>query len=624
VSTIGLPPASRCGKPHSRVPHVLLGKRSFASATFRRPVRTVLALILAAAASAAPGDAARPRPAGRIVFASERGSTLENSKIVSVRADGSRRRVLSPPLGGDGGARWSPDGTRVAFWGERSQGGLVQALYVMRSDGRARRRVTPVALRVPRDFDAPSWSPDGARLAFSATDGSRFGIWTVRVDGRGLRFLARGGVGAAWSPREDRIAFARPGGISLVSPRGGAMRRLTRGPNDSSPAWSPDGGTIAFVRSDANGITQALDVVPASGGPVRRIFGGARGVTMGRSPQWSPSGRLIAFEANAGVYVVRVRDRAVRRLRRHGDWPAWSPDGRRIAFTSGSSIYVMQADGSRVRRVRAESRSEFGDGPVWSPEGTTLLYVTTPSESDFELFSVRADGSELRQLTRNAGEDLSPAWSPLRRRIAFARRGWIWVMNVDGTGERRLFPGGQPSWSPDGSRFAYAAAGVVSIRSLRGGAAERIADGYGPAWSPDGAEVAFVRGTRLLAVDVRSRRERTIADAALSCPEGNDTSLARPDWSPDGRRLLFVVVCDALHFATASAEVVAADGSGRRVLRIDAELAPSALAWSPDGTRVAFVSDAPRRRLGTIRLDGTGRAAVVADAAGAAYLDPDW
>jgi Tol biopolymer transport system component len=393
--------------------------------------------------------------------------------------------------------------------------------------------------------------------------------------------------------------------------------------NDGAPAWSPGGRTVAFVRSDVNGVVQALCLMPATGGRARRIYGGTRGVEMGRDPQWSPDGRRLAFEANGAVHVVRVRDRAVSRLRR-GDWPSWSPDGGRIGFTLGSAVYVMDADGSRVKRVRTERGFDFTDGPVWSPDGRTLLYATLLAKSDLEIFAVDAVGSRLRQLTRNSVDDWGPAWSPNRRRIAFVRRRAIWLMAADGTKQRRLVPGVHPSWSPSGMRLAFARAGVVYTINAGGGPATRVVAGDSPAWSPSGAEIAFVRATRLFVFDLRTRSERAILDAGSSCPGSTyEASLYGPDWAPDGRRILYAVACDDGRFVSMSAEFVGSDGSSRTAVPVG-ELQGSRLAWSPDGARVAYVPDDEVRRLGTARLDGTERTTVVRGTGGAAYSDPDW
>ena len=242
-----------------------------------------------------------------------------------MRSDGSGRRALAPnPSGPDGGARWSPDGTHVAFWSERAVAGrLVRGLYLMRADGHGPAPAHAAQARSPKRLRAADWSPDGASIAFSAEKGSRRGIWAIRSDGTRLRFLASGGFGPLWSPRGDRIAFSDGSRIEVVPAAGGAVRRLTRGPNDTSPAWSPDGRTIAFVRSDANGDRSRSSSRPP-GGRSRRLFGGTRDVTMAETPNGRPrGGHPVGGEG--GVYVVRVGHRRARRLRRRGDWPTWSP-----------------------------------------------------------------------------------------------------------------------------------------------------------------------------------------------------------------------------------------------------------------------------------------------------------
>ena len=69
--------------------------------------------------------------------------------------------------------------------------------------------------------------------------------------------------------------------------------------------------------------------------------------------------------------------------------------------------------------------------------------------------------------------------------------------------------------------------------------------------------------------------------------------------------------------------IVNADGSGLRDLPIESVDA-ARVAWSPDGARLVFVSEDPSSRLGTVKPDGSGRATVIHDDAGAAYADPDW
>lgn len=588
---------------------------------------TLSLLALCAALVAATGDAAQPRVPGRIVFATDRGGNVDNTEIYSIRADGRGRRVLTRNLGGDGGSAWSPDGRRIAFWSERFEGReRVRALYVMRADGRSARRVSPRYLVVAEDAEGGvAWSPDGTRLAFQASRSLRTGIWVVRTDGSRLRQLARG-RDPVWSPRSELIAFQSSIGISVIPAAGGRPRRLTRSANDGFHAWSPDGRALAFLRNFETRLTQVLYTVSVRGGALRRIYGGQRDVTITRRPDWSPDGRRLAFSAGRGVFyvhVARARGGGLRRLRR-GDWPAYSPDGRRIAFTVGSVLHVMSADGSRPRRVRSEGASQFQEGPVWSPDGRTLVYATVRLESDLEIAVVNADGSGLRALTRNNIHEFSPAWSPNRRRIAFVRQSSVWLMNADGSRQRRLIAGGTPTWSPTGGQIAFVSNRSVHMVNATGGTPTRLAEGHTPAWSPRGDEIAFVQGLRVLTVNLESRAERELVTYERSCPGAEELStIAGLDWSPNGERIVVALVCDNGRFASVSPDVVRANGTGSVPFPLRDNLHPTRLAFSPDGRRVVFVTEEVNVRMGTAALDGRGRTAVLRGDAGQ-VLDPDW
>ncbi|MGH3138003.1 MAG: DUF1996 domain-containing protein, partial [Gaiellaceae bacterium] len=303
-----------------------------------------------------------------------------------------------------------------------------------------------------------AWSPDGQRIAFLAwrpTGRSVFEMRVVNAEGSGQqgRLLVRKAGSFAWSPDARRIAFVGPSTLDIyvVNADGSGQRRLTRdAAPSSSPVWSPDGRRIAF--ENWGGPEAGIHVVGADGSGLRTL------TRRGQQPAWSPDGRKIAFVSarrkpgTSDVYVMNADGSGLRRLAQNGQGPVWSPDGRKIAFVSGGDpssaltpnqyVFTMNSDGSGKRKLAR------GFGPFWSPDGRKTAYVSERAGS-MDVGVMNADGSAQRTLTRSTltrsravGFIPQPAWSPDGRKLLFVsgRDGLeaVYVMNADGSGQRRL------------------------------------------------------------------------------------------------------------------------------------------------------------------------------------------
>jgi TolB protein len=206
---------------------------------------------------------------------------------------------------------------------------------------------------------------------------------------------------------------------------GSGLRRLTRHDGeDTSPAWSPDGSRIAFVRRTGRG---GLDVhvMRAEGGGVRRL---TRQSSFYADPAWSPDGRTLLFaDADVGnggrVLALDLATGRTRVLSPPGETyarPDWSPRGDRIAFVKvtpcGGScqltdVWTMGRDGGGAREL-----TKGATHVAWSPDGTLLLLDAGTADV------VRADGSGRAHVTPETGaHDATPVWQPRCTRTGTAR-----------------------------------------------------------------------------------------------------------------------------------------------------------------------------------------------------------
>ena len=224
--------------------------------------------------------------------------------------------------------------------------------------------------------------------------------------------------------------------IETVLPSGRARRVLRSFPVElsaSAPQWSPDGRLLAFQQ------VSTLSTMRADGTGLRQL---PRLTSGEATPTWSPNGARLAFTGSAiccnWLYTARPNGTGLRRvLAREALTPAWSVNGT-IAFTSSRGLYTVRADGSRLRLLLGRRTGK----PDWSPDGSRIAF----SWRD-RIFTVRPDGQGRRRLI--SGDNIaSPSWSPDGRYIAFNRGGDLYVMRSSGRGVRRVVDARQPDVDP--------------------------------------------------------------------------------------------------------------------------------------------------------------------------------
>lgn len=265
--------------------------------------------------------------------------------------------------------------------------------------------------------DAPTWSADGRRIAFTAFRHGLGELYVMNADGKGQRRLTHNAAHddhAAWSPDGRRIAFVsmRAGNaeIYVMNADGSGQTRLTREPrSDYLPSWSPDGTRIVW-RSDRDGNAE-IYAMHADGTNVQRLTNDPRADT---SPDWSADGRIAFVSTRGGTPF---------------------------------NVYVMNEDGSNVQRVTNSQRNQ--EQPDWSPDASELVFVEDRDAAlgEADIFVVRVDGTGRRRVTESEGRDDWPAFSPDGGKILFTRglsfrTPEIFVANADGTRAHRLTTSG--------------------------------------------------------------------------------------------------------------------------------------------------------------------------------------
>jgi len=469
----------------------------------------------------------------------------------------------------------SPDGTRMVL---SLQGGL----WTIPAAGGTATKITSWDVEATQ----PAWSPDGQWIAFQnySLDGN-YAIWVVKADGSQLHALTSGPFDdrePSWYPDSSKVIFSsdrsddkqyKIWSVTL----GGQLQQLTTGTGtESNPVVSPDGTKIAYVNNGNTIFTAA-----STPGATPTQFGS------GNYPQWTPNSQNLVYQNTAGSLVVNGN--AVTTGEDLFPFPVQYMGANRFVYTGTGKIMTRDASGGNPQSI------------AFSATETLRRPIITPSSSRPALGSTAP-----RQVKGINGAAISPDGT----KIAFVALNDLWVMTI-GQAPVRLTNDTDrdtdPRWTPDGRAIYWStdknnagnlAVDKIDVQTLQ---RTRVAAIQGvsmiqPTLSADQSKFAYSTGSGLTEIMDIATRTRTQLVAQLS-PQ---PQVGRPSWSRDGNHII-VTDNDRINprFREGYNKLRVIDIASKTATWYAVGPTPAAISdrtegaaiYSPDGTKVAFVSD---------------------------------
>jgi len=219
----------------------------------------------------------------------------------------------------------------------------------------------------------------------------------------------------AWSPDGKTLAYVslegKEAGIYTQDIRTGKRDRITafKGLN-GAPAWSPDGSKMALTLSkDGNPEIYILDL------PSRKLQRLTHNPAIDTEPSWAPDGQSIAFTSDRGgspqIYRISVVGGEEKRVSFSGNYnarPMFSPDGKKLAFIHGGGGYRIATMDVNDGQVNILSNTTADKSPNFAPNGSMIIYSSGRS-----LATVSVDGRVRQKIAIDSGEELrESAWAP--------------------------------------------------------------------------------------------------------------------------------------------------------------------------------------------------------------------
>jgi dipeptidyl aminopeptidase/acylaminoacyl peptidase len=391
------------------------------------------------------------------------------------------------------------------------------------SPRRAARLDDVYALELPAQ---PAMSPDGTRVVYvlrtadAGADAEHSSLWQVPAAGGGdPARLTRGpaDTAPAWSPDGSQVAFLRggdaPAQVWLLPATAGEPRQLTELPlGAGAPRWSPDGTRIAFTAPIALGVS-------APGGDKAAAPGALAGPAVIDRLGYKADGSGMLAGLFSHLHVADVATGQVRQVT-SGDWhagqPEWSPDGQQLAFAAArgadwdlaltSAAYVIDAAAAGAQPRPVGDEAGIVSCVTWEPSGEALLVVAGGAQPGHAgLRRVPLDGGAPGAL--GAAADLTAG---LDRNVMPGAPG---------------YPGGRPAFTGDGQTVLFCARnrGCTSLYATTIGGSTPVPVLAGPGQVVAGLSVAPGAGrAAVVLADPASFGEVAVIELPAGLGQGQD------------------------------------------------------------------------------------------------------
>jgi eukaryotic-like serine/threonine-protein kinase len=412
-------------------------------------------------------------------------------------------------------------------------------------------------------------------------------------------------------PKNQRVAFFALALVALLAVSGFAIYKLltqnaSPSPNatgllrttqlttssglDLSPTFSPDGSSMAYSSDRSGGFEIYIKSLAPGGREIQLTTDGEQNL----EPAWSPDGKVIAYYSwrRGGIWIVPALGGTARQLTEFGSMPAWSHDSTWIAFQSEgmrdlvssspaaqppSTLWVVSSHGGAARQITQVGHPTGGHGaPSWSPDTKRILFST-----GLAVWMVSSQGDDLKRVSPDLGMVFGGVYGPDGKNVYYS--GWtrefyfgLWQQPISAIGEVIGVP------------IPMANTGSATAKFL--------------AISADGKNLAYTgvsTTSHLWSIPaIQSSGGTTGSPSRIT--SGTNLRNALPVFSPDGRKLAFVV------WRTGTdGEIWVMDSDGQNAAQLTTDSANHQFpSWFPGGNEIAYSSSV----LGTVNIESVIKA----------------